>query len=132
MSRRRVSRRDFLVTLGMAGVGALVGACKPERPPREPEDPSPEQPPPVHAPPAAEEAPRLVAADCPGHAELTEDELATRRGLQYTDRSPEPGQFCRNCMFRSDVARYAPCIGCQLFAGPVAPEGWCAAWAAEA
>jgi hypothetical protein len=131
MSNTSFTRRDFLLRLGVAGAtGAVLGACNGDRPPREPDADLVEQPPPVGSPPDTRPEPRLTAAECPGYSELTENELASRRGLQYADVSPEAGQYCHNCEFRIEEERYNPCIGCQLFAGPVAPEGWCAAWAA--
>jgi hypothetical protein len=131
MSNTPFTRRDFLLSLGVAGAtGAILGACDGDRPPRDPEADLVEQPPPVGEPLDSPPDARLVAAECPGYAELTENELASRRGLQYADVSPEAGQHCHNCEFLTPAEQYNPCVGCQLFAGPVAPEGWCAAWAA--
>ncbi len=127
MPDRNYTRRDFLLSLGVAGAaGAALSACgNGDTPPATTPD----------VPPATEQRPTptgdIVASECPGYENLSESELAIRNTLNYTDVTPEPGQYCHNCRFIAE-GDYGDCIGCQLFPGPVAPEGWCSSWAAEA
>lgn len=71
------------------------------------------------------------ASTCIGHAVLTEQELALRNNLGYVDASPKPEANCANCRFLQALEN-SPCGGCQLFAGPVSPGGYCNSWAAVA
>jgi hypothetical protein len=74
---------------------------------------------------------QIVAAECEGYDALTEQDLQMRETLQYADESPNPEELCNNCRFYNQPAEGEVCGGCQLFKGPVAPEGWCSSWAAE-
>lgn len=74
----------------------------------------------------------VTAASCEGYDALTEQDLQTRAALNYVDASPNPAQLCTNCRFYNRPEGGSPCGGCQLFAGPVAPSGWCSSWAAAA
>ncbi|NBC18088.1 MAG: hypothetical protein GVY18_12325 [Bacteroidetes bacterium] len=122
------SRRAFLgrfAALGAAGLGlsSAVAACGGG------EDGG------QQAPAATESAPagdgdQVVAADCEGFDALTDQDLQMRETLQYADESPNPEQLCNNCRFYNEPADGEVCGGCQLFKGPVAPEGWCSSWAA--
>lgn len=117
-SKRSLSRRDFLgrfAVLGAAGLGAssLFAACGGgEQPAQTPVGDG------------------VVAAQCEGYDALTEQDLQTRQALSYVDASPNPQQLCSNCRFYNRPEGGSPCGGCQLFAGPVAPEGYCTSWAA--
>jgi hypothetical protein len=127
MSDRSFSRRDFLLTIGAAGAAsAALAGCEPAAPPAD-------QPPTAETmPPTAEPTNGVVAAECPGYDQLSDADLSVRRTLNYADVTPEPGQYCHNCRFKIEGDEWGECIGCQLFPGPVAPEGWCSSWAAEA
>lgn len=76
----------------------------------------------------------VTASECGGYDQLTESELEMRETLGYVDESPQPDKLCTNCQFLEESYEGAPadtpCVGCQLFAGPVAPEGYCISWAA--
>ncbi|MDT7855761.1 high-potential iron-sulfur protein [Rubrivirga sp. S365] len=72
----------------------------------------------------------VVAANCEGYGALTAAELQQRAALNYVDVTPIPGEMCSNCAFYEAPAGGAACGGCQLFAGPVAPGGYCTGWAA--
>ena len=105
-----VSRRRFLATtagaLGTAGLAACGGE------------------------------PAVDSAACAGYDGLSEGELAKRAALEYVDDSPKMGLKCSNCSVYIVPAEYranlkaaaSPCGGCKLFAGPVAPGGWCTGW----
>jgi hypothetical protein len=78
------------------------------------------------------EYPVVEASTCQGYDALDQQALAARQALNYEDVTPEEGQYCGNCRFKQDYAQDASCLGCQLFAGPVSPAGWCQSWAALA
>ena len=100
-----VSRRQFLVTTGAAlGVGAALSAC----------------------------GGGVEAASCEGYAALSPADLQARENLNYVDVTPVAGQRCDNCRLYNAPEGGSPCGGCQLFPGPVAPAGYCTAWAAAA
>lgn len=119
MADRSYTRRGFLLTLGAAGAAAGLAACggrTDTTPTTQPAD-------------QIEGRAGIVAAECPGYDQLTEDDLSVRRTLNYVDQTPVAGQYCYNCRFVIDNGQWGECQGCQLFAGPVAPEGWCSSWA---
>ena len=63
---------------------------------------------------------------------------SVRESLRYTDVTPNPEQYCRNCRFYTVPARESdPCGTCQVIPGvsgqgPVSPGGYCTSWAALA
>lgn len=95
-------RRRFLGTVGALALAPLAAACGGE----------------------------VTAASCEGYSTLSAQDLQTRAALNYVDSSPNPTQLCTNCRLYSRPEGASPCGGCQLFAGPVAPSGWCSSWAA--
>ena len=102
-----LSRRRFLAATGAAlGLGPVLAACGGGGVP--------------------------TAASCEGYAELTETQLASRQALQYVDVSERADQNCANCRVYNQPEGGSPCGGCQLFAGPVSPKGWCSGWVAQA
>lgn len=123
--RPSLSRRDFLgrfAVLGAVGFGASsLAACG-----------GGEQPAETAPGTTAPSGNGVVAAQCEGYDALTEQDLQTRRTLNYVDESPNPEQICSNCRFYTQPAGGSPCGGCTLFQGPVAPEGYCISWAALA
>lgn len=74
----------------------------------------------------------VTAASCPGYDALTPQDRQMREALNYVDVSPNPAQLCTNCQFYVPEEGGSRCGGCTLFAGPVAPGGWCSSWAARA
>ena len=101
-----VSRRRFLASAGAAaGLGSLLAAC----------DGGPAR-----------------AAECAGYAGLGVRALKARQVLGYVDETPDPAQQCRRCRSYRAPASGSPCGGCRQLAGPVAPGGYCASWAAGA
>lgn len=131
MSDRPYSRRGFLLSLGVAGAaGAALTACggrTDTAPGTQTTDPSPA----TTAPGGAAGQEGMVAAECPTYDQLSQEQLSVRNTLNYVDESPQSGQYCYNCRFKIESDEYGPCLGCQLFAGPVATDGWCSSWAAE-
>ena len=127
-SNTSISRRDFLgrfAVIGAAGLGAssLLAACGGGEQPADA---------PAETAPGAPAADGVVAAQCEGYDALTEQDLQTRQTLGYVDDSPNPQQLCSNCRFYTQPTGGSPCGGCTLFAGPVAPGGYCNSWAALA
>ena len=102
-----VSRRRFLATsAGALGLSSVLAAC-------------------------GGGGDGVVAAECQGYDTLTPGELQQRAALAYVDDSPVLGQKCNNCQFYVPEEGGSACGGCTLFAGPVAPEGYCTGWAAS-
>ncbi|HJL04147.1 MAG TPA: high-potential iron-sulfur protein [Polyangiaceae bacterium LLY-WYZ-15_(1-7)] len=54
-----------------------------------------------------------------------------RTTLQYKEQSTEAGKNCANCAQYVE-GQYGDCGGCNLFSGPVQPQGHCLSWAAQA
>ncbi len=100
-----LSRRQFALAAGAAlGLAPFLAACET----------------PVHA------------AECASYDTLTPDELQSRQALAYVDETPQPAKRCDNCRFYRRPTGGSACGGCELFAGPVAPGGYCTAWASMA
>jgi len=112
LTRRGLLRRAALI--GFTGVGLLgIAACGGESSPR-----------------AASNAPAGAPTACPDSAELSAQEIATRKALNYVDVAADPARVCRGCRLFTQPAQNAACGGCQVVAGPIAPGGSCSAWVA--
>lgn len=72
-----------------------------------------------------------AAEPCGDYTGLTETDLTMRTNLKYVAKSTEEGKNCLNCKFYLVDESSTECGGCQLFKGPVAPEGNCASWFAK-
>ncbi|WP_420455988.1 high-potential iron-sulfur protein [Rubrivirga sp.] len=97
-----VSRRRFLASAGaVLGVGPVLAACG---------------------------GGDVTAASCQGYSALDAAALQQRQSLDYVDNTPRPAELCSNCRFYNAPEGGSPCGGCQLFPGPVAPDGWCKSW----
>jgi hypothetical protein len=112
------SRRSFLkraVVIGAAGLitPGLLSACgnegAAERTKPDSSGNSPEQ-----------EAQGNTA--CGGAAELSAQDKATRKALNYVDESPEPDKLCANCRFFKQPAANATCGGCEIVGGQLLPK----------
>ena len=122
------SRRAFIgrtVTLGaLVGLPGLLTACggedDAEVPGAETIDESPDA--------SAASPDDILASECEGYDALTEQDLQTRETLGYVDNTPDPEKLCTNCQFYNQPEAGASCGGCQLFQGPVAPDGYCNSW----
>lgn len=69
---------------------------------------------------------------CDDTSGLTRDEVAQRKALKYTDRTPNSAQTCGNCMHLQPVpGSTGPCKRCSVLPGPVHIAGWCTAWVAR-
>lgn len=118
MSDNKLNRREFLeraAAIGAAavGAGAILSACDP------PEDDD-----------AADDQPddEFSCNDEDALAGLDDEEIERRESHDYTDDSPVEGEYCYNCALYEEPEGGEDCGGCQLFAGPVHPDGWCDDW----
>jgi hypothetical protein len=68
---------------------------------------------------------------CSDYTGLTETDLAMRKNLKYVAKSTDEGKNCENCKFYLVDESSTECGKCQLFKGPVSPEGHCASWFAK-
>lgn len=55
----------------------------------------------------------------------------TRKALSYVDESPHADKTCANCRFFKAPSNDEACGGCEIVSGPIAPAGYCTAWAAR-
>lgn len=121
LNRRQFLERAALLGAAAVGAGSLLAACDP------PEPEANDEP----AEPAADEA-GFSCNDDAALADLSDDDIARREGHEYTDQSPEEGQYCDNCLHWEDPAAGENCGGCAMIPGPFHPEGWCNIWAPAA
>jgi hypothetical protein len=72
------------------------------------------------------------AADpCGDTTGLSDTDLQMRTNLKYVVKSTEEGKNCLNCKFYLADQHGDQCGGCQLFKGPVHPDGNCSSWFAK-
>jgi hypothetical protein len=118
-----MKRKDFLKTLALTAASGSVflAACggDPKKPAETKTEPA--------ATPEAAPAP-AATADCSDLSGLTEVEVKQRESVQYVAVSTDAEKKCSNCRFFQPGADASSCGGCQLFKGPVAPEGNCKSW----
>lgn len=61
--------------------------------------------------------------------QLTPEELMYRYHLRYQSRSPFPSKRCSQCALFVDQTIDGACrYGCNLFPGPISPDGYCDVW----
>lgn len=125
-----VSRRDFLLkvsALGLAGVGAsaFLSGCGGE------------------SDSGSGSASQSAGGNATANANLRCDDVSSlsagereRRNaqieaLEYVTETPNPEKNCANCLFYQQPAQGKECGGCQLFPGPVHPNGYCKTWQAQ-
>ncbi|PEN09299.1 hypothetical protein CRI93_00790 [Longimonas halophila] len=120
----KVSRRSFLQrisALGIAGVGAstVLSACGGGS---------------DDASSTGDDSSGSADFSCDDLSGLSDQQISQRetqtQALQYVEESPNPDQNCANCSFWQAPEGNANCGGCQLFPGPVHPDGWCNSWVA--
>lgn len=71
--------------------------------------------------------------DLSGLSQSEKDRRAAQiDALQYVEQTEKPEQNCANCLFYQQPTGDSMCGGCQLFPGPVHPNGWCTTWQAKA
>lgn len=121
MSQDKLNRRDFfkraaILGAAAAGAGSFLAAC--ERPSDDGGDGAQAE--------RQDEVPEDL--ECDDESQLEEAEITTRESLDYTDESPEEGEYCDNCNLYTEPEEPGTCGGCQTVPGPIHPKGWCTAW----
>lgn len=129
-----VSRRNFLQRLslmGLAGVGGstLLSACGGG-------DGNGGQESGTEGAQSQANGLPTTEADCSDLSALTAQQKKQRsqmvESLNYIEETEKPDQYCSNCALYQQPAQEETtdneCGGCQLFPGPVYPEGWCSSW----
>lgn len=139
MSNENITRKDFLKKLsfaGVAGLGAtsLLAACggggKKEASNQTMQ--SSNQGGSDTASQAASGGEYATAeGPCSDLSGVPEQDQKTRKTLQYTNKSPYPNKHCSNCNFFLKDKYGDKCGGCQLFKGPINPNGHCTSWTAK-
>ena len=116
-----MDRKKFLksVTFGALSASVLVAACGGDAPKTENA---------ATAPAGETAAPATAAADCNDLSGVAEADLKQRESVGYVTKSADPEKYCGNCRFMQLGTQANGCNGCQLFKGPVNPEGNCKSW----
>jgi hypothetical protein len=78
--------------------------------------------------------------DCDDLSALSDAQMQQRQqmaeSLNYVAETPNPEQNCANCALyeqpEAEETTDNACGGCQLFPGPVYPNGYCTSWAPAA
>jgi hypothetical protein len=115
MSEHKMTRRELLAKAAAAsvllvGAGAALSACKAD----------------AAGGGAAGAAGAAPVAACEDVSALSDADKATRSSLKYVSKSPEAAKNCAGC---SLFIPGQPCGTCKVLKGPIAPEGWCSAFA---
>ena len=120
-----MKRKDFLRTLAFTAASGSVflAACGGES-----NKPAETKTEPATTPEAAPAPAATASADCNDLSGLTEADIKQRESVQYVAASTDAEKKCSNCRFFQPGADATACGGCQLFKGPVAPEGNCKSW----
>lgn len=104
-----VGRRFALRVIGVGGLGASLSlaACGGEE--------------------SDDEGSQESGPSCSSPIDAQSQQLRTN--LQYVDQSTIEGRTCANCaQYTADT--FGDCGGCNVFSGPVQPNGYCLSWAA--
>ncbi len=115
--RKKSSRRAFLQRMSFAAAaGSVFASCRSE---------------------SAQEAgiatmnvasSERASISCTDVSKLTEQQIQTRKLLQYVDESPHAEKRCDNCRLFVAPDEGEKCGGCQVVPGPIHPKGYCTAW----
>lgn len=119
-----MNRKNFLKSFAFTAMGSsvLLAACGNETKPVEQKNTEAQ---PEAAPVQAE---GNSTADCTDLSGVAEADLKQRESLSYVVKSDDPEKNCANCRFYQPGSQPNGCGGCQLFKGPVTPEGNCKSW----
>ena len=69
-----------------------------------------------------------ATVDCNDLSSISDADKKQREAVQYVAKSLDPEKKCSNCKFQKVASEPNGCDGCQLFKGPVNPEGNCKTW----
>ena len=100
ISRRQLLRKSVNFGLATASVAILAAACKGA----------------------------VKELHCDDTMGLPPLDIATRKALEYVDRSPDPQKVCTGCVQYIGAPDTASCGGCKMFKGKVHPDGYCKVW----
>jgi hypothetical protein len=119
-----MNRKNFLKTasIGALSASVLIAACGGDAPKTDANATTT----PASEPAAAE--PTAAAADCNDISGLAEADVKQRETVMYVAKSTDAEKNCANCRFMQVGTQPNGCNGCQLFKGPVNPEGNCKSW----
>jgi hypothetical protein len=70
-----------------------------------------------------------TANPCQDFSDLSDDEMALRSQMGYTDQSPFDDRNCVNCSLFVKTDEALSCGNCLAMKGPVADSGYCTVWA---
>lgn len=70
------------------------------------------------------------ALTCTDTTGLSEQDIATRKALEYVDKAPDPAKDCVGCQLYTAGAPNA-CGTCSIIKGPIHPKGHCKSWVAK-
>ena len=135
MENKTVTRRRALHVIGMTTGGlVLIGCQQGEKGVPKKKEMKEAAAAAKKAPAAAASAPAAAAAaagddGCGGAIDDKSKNL--RSTLQYVEKSTTEGKNCSNCLQYKAPAAGKKCGGCNLFSGPVQPNGYCLSWAAK-
>lgn len=102
-----IARRTFLTYSVFAGAGVMLAACGG----------------------ANEPVVEGEAESCAESVSLSISQRANRTALSYVDISENLVETCANCQYFAHAENNAMCGSCTVVSGPIAPEGYCTAWA---
>jgi hypothetical protein len=101
-------KKIFFGTISMSGISALALSCggkeEEQSVQKENEDP------------------------CNDLSGLSKDDIDMRSGLEYVSVSPDKNKTCLNCEYYHASKNGKICGTCDLFKGPVDPNGYCSQW----
>jgi hypothetical protein len=67
-------------------------------------------------------------APCSDLSGLKPQQIRWREDNGYVAQTPDPAKRCDNCAYWEPPRGDAPCGGCTVMDGPIAPEGYCDLW----
>jgi hypothetical protein len=135
-NQKRVSRRRFLESLGIAGVvgasGSLLAACGGGSG----DGSGGTQQSGSQGGGQGQTSGATTSADCGDLSQLSDAQKQQReqmvKSLQYVEETPNPEKNCANCQLYEQPGQEettgSECGGCQLFPGPVTANGYCNSW----
>ena len=126
MSRKEFLQRFALMGIGVVGGASMLAGCGGGGDKSESGGTAQDS-----ATKTAETTETAKADPCADYSGLTDTDLTMRKNLKYVAVSTEEGKNCLNCKFYLVDKESDTCGGCQLFKGPVHPQGNCASWFAK-
>lgn len=131
-----ITRRDFFQYAGLLGFAALGGSTlfsscsgKKQEQSQEMQSSPKQEAAPADTGSGMQEDSTMAASDpCNDLSGVPEQDIKTRKSLDYVGKSPYPDKHCSNCALFIAPQEGQTCGGCQLFKGPINPDGHCKSW----